>query len=49
MKPIVVSVIALFSHGLCYFNSAINPVIYNFMSGKHISEQPTDGHFNVKL
>lgn len=25
---------ALISHWLCYFNSAINPVIYNFMSGK---------------
>ena len=26
---------ALVSRGLCYFNSAMNPVIYNFMSGKH--------------
>ena len=25
---------AMISHWLCYFNSAINPVIYNFMSGE---------------
>ena len=28
---------ALISHWLCYFNSAINPVIYNFMSGKFVA------------
>jgi len=33
MDDIVVIIWALFSRGLCYFNSAINPVIYNFMSG----------------
>ncbi|XP_074642575.1 orexin receptor type 2-like isoform X2 [Tubulanus polymorphus] len=31
-------VTALFSHWLCYFNSAINPVIYNFMSAKFRKE-----------
>ncbi|XP_071119295.1 orexin receptor type 2-like [Haliotis cracherodii] len=30
--------IFLFSHWLCYFNSAINPVIYNFMSVKFREE-----------
>ncbi|KAL5016440.1 hypothetical protein ScPMuIL_006029 [Solemya velum] len=38
IDPQVVSVIALISHGLCYFNSAINPVIYNFMSAKFRKE-----------
>ncbi|XP_059610729.1 orexin/Hypocretin receptor type 1-like [Phlebotomus argentipes] len=30
----IISVLSLFSHWLCYANSAVNPVIYNFMSGK---------------
>lgn len=34
-NPTVISMISLTSHLLVYFNSAINPVIYNFMSGKY--------------
>ncbi|XP_077259853.1 orexin receptor type 2 [Temnothorax americanus] len=30
--------ISLIAHWLCYFNSAVNPVIYNFMSGKFRKE-----------
>ncbi|XP_053618332.1 orexin receptor type 2-like [Plodia interpunctella] len=30
----VLSTVALISHVMCYSNSAINPLIYNFMSGK---------------
>ena len=26
--------ISQLAHWLCYFNSAVNPVIYNFMSGE---------------
>ncbi|GAB1859168.1 Orexin receptor type 2-like [Camponotus japonicus] len=30
--------LSLIAHWLCYFNSAVNPVIYNFMSGKFRKE-----------
>ena len=33
--PDVVVAVALVARGLCYVNSALNPVIYNFMSGKN--------------
>lgn len=31
----VVTCLALVGHVMCYANSAINPLIYNFMSGKY--------------
>ncbi|KAK3090682.1 hypothetical protein FSP39_013706 [Pinctada imbricata] len=34
----VIVVVFLLSHILCYFNSAINPLIYNFMSAKFRKE-----------
>ncbi|KAL3869066.1 hypothetical protein ACJMK2_041793 [Sinanodonta woodiana] len=34
----ILVVLTLTAHWLCYFNSAINPVIYNFMSGKFRSQ-----------
>ncbi|XP_033336951.1 orexin/Hypocretin receptor type 1 isoform X1 [Megalopta genalis] len=33
-----INAISLIAHGLCYFNSAVNPLIYNFMSGKFRKE-----------
>ncbi|CAL7934547.1 unnamed protein product [Xylocopa violacea] len=33
-----INAISLIAHGLCYFNSAVNPLIYNFMSGKFRQE-----------
>jgi len=33
----VATYLALIAHWLCYFNSAINPVVYNLMSGNAIS------------
>jgi hypothetical protein len=32
----VATYLALIAHWLCYFNSAINPVIYNLMSGNTV-------------
>ncbi|CAG4939656.1 unnamed protein product [Colias eurytheme] len=34
----VLTCLALLSHVMCYANSAINPLIYNFMSGKYRRE-----------
>ncbi|XP_052744052.1 orexin/Hypocretin receptor type 1-like [Bicyclus anynana] len=34
----LITCLALLSHVLCYANSAINPLIYNFMSGKYRRE-----------
>ncbi|XP_034826661.1 orexin/Hypocretin receptor type 1-like [Maniola hyperantus] len=34
----VITCLALLSHVLCYANSAVNPLIYNFMSGKYRRE-----------
>ncbi|XP_072948111.1 orexin/Hypocretin receptor type 1-like [Epargyreus clarus] len=34
----VITFVALLSHVMCYANSAINPLIYNFMSGKYRRE-----------
>ena len=35
----IVTISALISHFLPYFNSSINPIIYNIMSGKSIDEK----------
>ncbi|XP_046382129.1 orexin receptor type 2-like isoform X1 [Haliotis rufescens] len=36
--PTTISILTLTGHWLVYFNSAINPMIYNFMSGKFRKE-----------
>ena len=36
IDPVAISSITLTSHLLVYFNSSINPVIYNFMSGSYL-------------
>ena len=32
--------LAMLAHWLCYFNSSINPVIYNFMSCTYVLQSP---------
>lgn len=40
---------ALIARGLCYFNSAVNPVIYNFMSGECQTKTTFFDYFKCNL
>ncbi len=45
----IISVLSLFSHWLCYANSAVNPLIYNFMSGDYFDEFSTNYWWEILM